>query len=714
VQTRVLGAEHPDTLVVANNLAQALANQVKYVEAERIHREVLGVNERVLGAEHRVTLACAANVASILARQGKHADAERIHSRVHGVQTRVLGAEHPETLMVANNLGSALSNQGKYVKAERIQRDVLGVRTRVLGAEHPDTLESASYLANTLAAQGKLTEAEQMLQATLASFQRVLGPTHPLTLATARHLEVVRTDCATPPTYAAAPAAAGAARSLPAGTRVRVQRLVAKPEHNGKCARVLSFDECTGRYVVALDDGKELSLKAECVARTLPKMAGGPHGGGACVICLDTSPPPIQSGCACRGDAGLAHIECLAQVAASKQSQLDGIENRNEVWSECQTCKQTFTGAMRMGLAEAWRSQVVRLAAGIGERLDMEGNLASSLLDNGKYAEAEAVLRKLHDLSLRVGGANSLSALKAAGDLASSLVYQGKYADGERMQREVLEANIRMFGAEHPDTLMMVGNLAMTLIAQDKLAEAQTINRELLLVRKRVSGSEHPFTLMAANNLAANLSKQGEVSEAQEIWSEVLGVQKRVLGPEHPHTLSTMGNLAGVLSDQGKYAEAEPLLEAALSSQLRVLGPDHPVTQGTAICLTNVRASFFGDKCAKPPTEAAAAGGTRLPAGTRVLVQRLVAKPEHNGKLASVVAFDARTGRYGVVLDDGTNLSIKPECVSRAGCAAAGCASEEASSMCSRCKSVRYCSRECQRTDWKTHKPACAAEHTSS
>jgi hypothetical protein len=32
--------------------------------------------------------------------------------------------------------------------------------------------------------------------------------------------------------------------------------------------------------------------------------------GGACVICLDASPPPIQSGCACRGDSGLAHIAC--------------------------------------------------------------------------------------------------------------------------------------------------------------------------------------------------------------------------------------------------------------------------------------------------------------------------------------------------------------------------------------------------------------------
>jgi hypothetical protein len=34
----------------------------------------------------------------------------------------------------------------------------------------------------------------------------------------------------------------------------------------------------------------------------------------ACVICLDMSVLPIQSGCACRGDAGLAHIECRVHV----------------------------------------------------------------------------------------------------------------------------------------------------------------------------------------------------------------------------------------------------------------------------------------------------------------------------------------------------------------------------------------------------------------
>ena len=99
----------------------------------------------------------------------------------------------------------------------------------------------------------------------------------------------------------------------------------------------------------------------------------------------------------------------------------------------------------------------------------------------------------------------------------------------------------------------------------------------------------------------------------------------------------------------------------------------------------------------------------QLPAGTRVLVQRLVAKPAHNGKRARVLSFDARTGRYAVALDGGKELSLKAECVAKAGCAAAGCASEEASSVCARCEAVRYCSRECQRADWRAHKPVCAA-----
>jgi hypothetical protein len=249
----------------------------------------------------------------------------------------------------------------------------------------------------------------------------------------------------------------------------------------------------------------------------------------------------------------------------------------------------------------------------------------------------------------------------------------------------------------------------MSLFSQGKYDEAERIQREVHEVWMRELGAEHPSTLTSAHNLTGFLADQGKNAEAERIYREVHEVQKRVLGAEHPDTLTTAGNLARSLFSQGKDVEAEQMLHSALASLQRLLGPAHPKTLETARSLEEVRARIR----ATPPTSAAApapAGAARpLPAGTRVLVQRLVAKPEHNGKRARVVSFDACSGRYRVALDDGGELSLKAECVARAGCAALGCASEEASSVCARCEAVRYCSRECQRADWKAHKPACVA-----
>ena len=72
-----------------------------------------------------------------------------------------------------------------------------------------------------------------------------------------------------------------------------------------------------------------------------------------CIICLDSDPPPIQSGCACRSDTGLVHVECLIELAVSLQ------EHRgNIVWRECRTCERRVTGAIQMGLAEDCWSRV--------------------------------------------------------------------------------------------------------------------------------------------------------------------------------------------------------------------------------------------------------------------------------------------------------------------------------------------------------------------
>ena len=98
-----------------------------------------------------------------------------------------------------------------------------------------------------------------------------------------------------------------------------------------------------------------------------------------CIICLDSDPPPIQSGCACRSDSGLAHLDCLIEKAVSQQA-----HRGNKVWWECQTCGQDFTGAMLTGLGEAWWSRVCDEAEESAERLLAAHNLAECRLRDGE------------------------------------------------------------------------------------------------------------------------------------------------------------------------------------------------------------------------------------------------------------------------------------------------------------------------------------------
>jgi hypothetical protein len=134
-------------------------------------------------------------------------------------------------------------------------------------------------------------------------------------------------------------------------------------------------------------------------------------------------PAPIQSGCACRGDSGLAHIACLVQAAASQQAQRE-----SDVWRQCQTCKQRYTGAMQTGLAEALRSRVAGQAAERDERLEAESNLALSLLHQGKDVEAGPMFRRLHEVMMRVLGAEHPGTLTTAGNLATSLSHKAFFS----------------------------------------------------------------------------------------------------------------------------------------------------------------------------------------------------------------------------------------------------------------------------------------------
>jgi hypothetical protein len=166
---RVLGAEHPDTQVAADNLARTLADQGKRAEAEEIEREAPSAKTSCLPSTLPSTLPSAAHngtdPAMVFNSFGKSLQAAKSLEKIAKETGDAVGDKSLEKLAMDYGL-KTLEGQ---------QREVLAERKRVLGAEHPDTLVAADNLARTLEDQGKRAEAEEIEREVLAVRKRVLG-----------------------------------------------------------------------------------------------------------------------------------------------------------------------------------------------------------------------------------------------------------------------------------------------------------------------------------------------------------------------------------------------------------------------------------------------------------------------------------------------------------------------------------------------------------
>jgi uncharacterized low-complexity protein len=157
---------------------------------------------------------------------------------------------------------------------------------------------------------------------------------------------------------------------------------------------------------------------------------------------------------------------------------------KHDGWFKCATCGQSFSGAMRLGLAEAWWSSA--------QRLPNENERRSAATNN----------------------------------LAATLASQGRCGEAKTMYRETLAVQQRVLGPEHPDTLNTATSLAIAVFTQGKYGESEAMYRETLAVQQRVLGSEHPSTLNTANFLADALKFQGKYGEAETMRRETLAVQQ--------------------------------------------------------------------------------------------------------------------------------------------------------------------------------------------
>ena len=438
---RILGPEHPDTLLARTNLASWTGQAGDPAAARDQYSALLPVCERVLGPEYTDTLSARHGLASWTGQAGDPAAARDLFAELLPVKERVLGLEDRDTLLARTNLASYTGAAGDPAAARDQYAVLLPVIERVLGPEHPRTLSARGNLASWTGAAGNPAAARNQNAELLPVFERVLGPEHPHTLM-ARH------DLAYSTGEAGDPAAA---RDL--------------------FAELLSVRE----RVLGREHPDTLHDRHELAGWT------GEAGDAAGARDLFAGLVPVEERV-----LGPEHPETLLtrHNLARWTGEAGDPAAARDLFAELLTVRERVLGPEHP------------------DTLTARANLARCTGQAGDPVTARDLFAELLPVRERVSGPTHPDTLRTRGNLVNWTGEAGDAAAARDLLALLLPLLERVLGPEHPRTLTTRNELARWTGQAGNPAAARDLLADLLPARERVSGPRHPDTLIIRDNLA--------------------------------------------------------------------------------------------------------------------------------------------------------------------------------------------------------------------
>jgi serine/threonine-protein kinase len=180
-------------------------------------------------------------------------------------------------------------------------------------------------------------------------------------------------------------------------------------------------------------------------------------------------------------------------------------------------------------------------------------------------AGAETQLRAALAHIETVQGAIPPEVVQIRGDLATALAEQGRYAEAEPAYTDAIHTATAVLGANHADTLQLRNLLAWV---HGRLGNAERAHAEyqaLYPLYLRSFGEFDPRTLNLLNNIAAWPRRNGDYAAAEAPQRKAYQGMLLALGPSHQTTVRMQINLAEIELGLGKLDQAQQLLATALA-----------------------------------------------------------------------------------------------------------------------------------------------------
>ena len=194
--------------------------------------------------------------------------------------------------------------------------------------------------------------------------------------------------------------------------------------------------------------------------------------------------------------------------------------------------------------------------------------------DQGRWPEAEALLRQSIEECNVYGGPTHSSTLAAQRHLGEVLAAEGSTAEAEQVF-ESLIATLRQSSSAGPDFLAgALANLAALYVHQNRFDQAEPLLRESLNLASQ-RGVPGPVLADTLVNLGEMYRLEHISERAEPLLKKALNIYATVNDPHQAGALNELGLLA---LDERKFAIAKDYIKQSLRIYERVIGPAHLLT----------------------------------------------------------------------------------------------------------------------------------------
>lgn len=212
-------------------------------------------------------------------------------------------------------------------------------------------------------------------------------------------------------------------------------------------------------------------------------------------------------------------------------------------------------------------SRRTRLGAEASETLDSEQSLAVYRREQGRPAEALALIEHVIDSVRRSDGEDSPRLASPLFNRAAFQAELGDYAGSLASAEACLVLRRRILPPDHPDIARTLGRKAQDLNELGRVQESLALRAEIVAILRAPKQPDRDLLAQELNNWGVGCYRAGDIEGAVTHIGEALTLWQADLPPDHSNLLTARSSLAALETNRGHLLEGEAQLRAVLAQR---------------------------------------------------------------------------------------------------------------------------------------------------